>query len=899
MWCARTMGGLLAAGAIGLTVTGASADVVELVSVADNTMYSESGDLSNGAGDYFFTGVTGSGDRRRGLVAFDLSAIPPGSDVTSVTLQLYMSRTIVGPEPVALHRVLEGWGEGGSQADGQEGGGGDAAAGDATWEHRFYPGDTWATAGGTFVATASATEMIDDSGFYTWASTESLLADVSGWVDDAAGNFGWVVIGNESATPSAKRFNTREDGSAGGGRRPRLTVQFTPPAETGACCFPDGSCTVATSDACVSGGGGYQGDGVPCTPDLCPAPDGACCFPDGGCNVRTALDCAAEGGDYQGDGTDCSPDPCPDPVGACCQPDTFCAELTADDCDAAGGVYSGDGTLCVPSPCRLEPFVDPLPLPAVAQPIVGEPGGAAEYEIAMTQFTQTLHRDLPPTTVWGFGGTYPGPTIEARTGEPITVTWMNDLRDAAGDLRTDHFLPVDLCPHGPDHEGNTPRTVVHLHGGHVPEESDGYPEHTFLPGGSDVYEYPNLQEAATIWYHDHALGITRLNVQMGLAGFYLIRDDVEDALNLPAGEFEVPLVIQDREFRPDGALVYPEEWEEHFFGNTLLVNGKVWPFFEVKRGAYRFRILNGSNSRTYLLSFSDGTVMHQIGTDGGLMETSVALTELLLASGERADVIVDFSAASPGTEIILTNSAPAPFPGEEGVGVIPEVMKFVVTSDAGTPYEVPKVLRPLEILDEADAVMTRDFVMTKEPEPCAGSRWLINGLGWDDITEYPVLGTTEIWRFANRSGIMHPMHMHLVFFQVLDRQAFELIDDEIVPIGDPIPPEENERGWKDTVRVEPNEITRVITRFEDFAGLFAYHCHILEHEDHEMMRQFQTVFPCPADLDGDRDVGFTDLLTVLASWGPCDVECPADIDGSGDVGFTDLLAVLAAWGPCV
>jgi spore coat protein A len=204
--------------------------------------------------------------------------------------------------------------------------------------------------------------------------------------------------------------------------------------------------------------------------------------------------------------------------------------------------------------------------------------------------------------------------------------------------------------------------VVHLHGGHVPPQSDGYPETTLLPGQSAAYEYPNLQSPATLWYHDHALGITRLNVYMGLAGFYMIRDPAESKLNLPRGRYEIPLVIQDRSFNDDSSLEYPESWEEEFFGDAILVNGKVWPYLDVEPRKYRFRILNGSNSRTYKLALDSGQAFYQIGTDGGLLEEPVEVKQITLTAGERADVIVDFSKRRG--EVHLVNSAPAPFPGD-------------------------------------------------------------------------------------------------------------------------------------------------------------------------------------------------------------------------------------------
>src|SRR4030095_11319127 len=205
------------------------------------------------------------------------------------------------------------------------------------------------------------------------------------------------------------------------------------------------------------------------------------------------------------------------------------------------------------------------------------------YTMRVREVSQQLHSQLPPTRVWGYGSTatgatYPGPTILASSGNPVTVTGVNDLRDAQGNLRTTHYLAVDLCMKGPDTEGATARIVTHLHGGHVPPESDGYPENTLLPGEQATYVYPNNQQAGTLWYHDHAMGITRLNVIMGLAGFYLIRDPVAHAPGLPCGAYEIPLAIQDRSFHPDGTLKYPAMWMEHFEGDAMLVNGKVWPY---------------------------------------------------------------------------------------------------------------------------------------------------------------------------------------------------------------------------------------------------------------------------------------------------------------------------------
>jgi FtsP/CotA-like multicopper oxidase with cupredoxin domain len=771
----------------------------------DNTLYQTypgSTTNSNGKGEHLFAGRTDEGYMRRALMAFDLAAaIPPGSTITGATLTLYMSRTRDMADDTTLHRALAIWGEGTSNAAQEEGRGVQATAGDATWLHRYYPTSSWSTAGGEFRSIASATTSVNREGFYSWSST-GLVADAQLWLTNPGSNFGWLVKGNEAEAKTSKRFDSREVATVN--QRPVLRIDFIPPAGLGACCIPDGSCVLVTSNQCASLGGTFQGVGTSCSPNPCQPPVGACCFNDGSCEVLTFSNCVARGGTYLGDGSTCTSNLCP---------------------------------------IVLTPFVDPLPRPAIAQPVDGTVGGAATYELTISEFKQKLHRDLLPTTVWGFAGSYPGPTIEASVNQPVSVHWINDLRDTNGFLRTNHFLPVDLCLDGPNVHGAAPRVVTHLHGGHVMPANDGYPENTFLPGESATTFYPNLQPPGTIWYHDHALGITRLNVYMGLAGFYLIRDATEAALGLPAGEYEIALAIQDRTFNPDGSLQYPGVWQDHFFGDKILVNGKVWPFLEVKRGKYRFRTLNGSTSRTYTLALSSGASFHQIGTDGGMLPAPVPLTQLTLGPGERADLIMDFAGYSPGSEILLTNSAPAPYPGLPGVGVVPNVMKFIVTAPTGHTGPLPVALRPLERLQETNSFRSRDFVLRKVDDPCTGSRWAINDLGWHDLTEFPVLGTTEIWNFINRSGVMHPMHMHLVLFQVLDRQAFVISNNNVVPVSARVPVTANEAGWKDTVKVNPNEIVRVIARFDDFTGRYPYHCHILEHEDHEMMRQFEVVLP--------------------------------------------------------
>ncbi len=739
---------------------------VTLTADADNTLYQDAaGSISNGKGQYVYTGNQNNGLLRRGVVHFDLASIPPTALIQNATVRLFCNSAPGVSVNVALHRANATWGEGTSDAGGNEGSGTTATTNDATWLHRFYNSVLWGTAGGSFVSTPSATLAVPAiaNTAYDWTGA-GIISDVQAWVNGAAINAGWVIRGDETASTNTRRFASRETGTTA--ERPQLLLTFLPSAPTGACCFDDGTCDTLTATQCATAGGTYQGDGTACTADLCPL--------------------------------------------------------------------------------VLTPFVDALPRPAVAVPDSGMPGGTASYSIAITELKQKLHRDLPPTTVWGYEGSYPGPTIEASVGNPVTVHCLNDLRDSTGSLRTQHFLPVDLCMQGPDVEGPSARTVIHLHGGHVPPESDGYPEQTILPGQSQVFHYPNNQQAATLWYHDHAMGITRLNVIMGLAGFYLIRDPAEDALNLPANAHEVPLALQDRTLRADGSIVYPAAWREMVFGDKAVVNGKVWPYLNVDRGKYRFRLLNGSTSRVYRLRLSNGAPFVQIGTEDGLLTAPVPRDSITITPGERIDVVVDFAPYSAGTEILLLNSAPAPFPsGDPTMPALASIMKFVVQAAAGHTAPLPATLVPVLPIPESDAILSRDFTLARSPAPgpCGGTYWTINGKGWDEITEFPVRGTTEIWRFLNHSETTHPMHMHLVAFQILDRQNFEMQGDSIVLIGNPVPAEPYEAGWKDTAPVNPNEAVRVIARFEDYTGRYAYHCHIIEHEDHEMMRQFEVVEP--------------------------------------------------------
>jgi bilirubin oxidase len=404
--------------------------------------------------------------------------------------------------------------------------------------------------------------------------------------------------------------------------------------------------------------------------------------------------------------------------------------------------------------------------------------------------------------------------------------------------------------------------------------------------GTAVFQYANDQRASTLWYHDHTLGMTRLNVYAGPAGFFLLRGGPDDmvtgvlpgpapALGDPPGlkYYEIPIAIQDRSFNDDGSLFYPGTreffddfagpyipdsdvspiWNPEFFGNTLVVNGRTWPFLEVEPRRYRLRFLNGCNSRFLILKFSDPNLTFwQIGAEGGFLPAPVQLGQLLMAPAERADMIVDFTGLPVGTEVILQNIGPdEPFgggvPGVDFPVADPEttgqVMQFRVVpltaTDASTP---PDQLGLPPLADLGTPSLTRQVSLNEEAStfpgfdgPIAALLGTLDGEGnpipkmWaDPITENPALGTTEIWEMHNFTEDAHPIHIHEVQFQVVDRQPFD---------GAARPPESWEFGYKDTVIAYPGEITRVKALF-DLPGLYVWHCHIVEHEDNEMMRPY-------------------------------------------------------------
>lgn len=506
---------------------------------------------------------------------------------------------------------------------------------------------------------------------------------------------------------------------------------------------------------------------------------------------------------------------------------------------------------------KLTKFVDSLPIPETLQPVNKDKSGAY-YEVTMEEFSQKLHRDLPPTRLWGYNGQFPGPTFEVQRNDPIQVKWINNLPQK-------HLLPIDQSIF---HElgGNLPevRTVTHLHGSETTSDSDGYPEAWFTNGFEEVgpffkrkvYEYPNHQRAAALWYHDHAMGITRLNVYAGLAGMYIIRDRKEQSFSLPAGKYEIPLIIQDRSFQNDGSLFYPIQPNNppenlpspsitpFFLGDKIVVNGKVWPYLEVEPRKYRLRILNASNTRAYQLYLDSEQPFYQIGTDGGLLSKTIEIEKISIEPAERIDVIIDFSKYRGETITLKNDLGPNADPEDETDDIMQFRVRLPLSED--DRHRIPKHLASIPSLKGNKITAIRTLKLNGTTDEWGRPLLLLNNKRWiDPVTELPLLGTTEIWSLMNITNFTHPIHIHLIQFQILDRRPFDLnlyqSNGQIVYTGEAKPPEPNERGWKDTVAAHSAEITRVIIRFAPYTGDYVWHCHILEHEDYEMMRPFTVV----------------------------------------------------------
>jgi FtsP/CotA-like multicopper oxidase with cupredoxin domain len=668
-------------------------------------------------------------------------------------------------------------------------------------------------------------------------------------------------------------------------------------------------------------------------------------------------------------------------------------------------LWPGLKVLQTPLPgASIARFVEPLP-------VFGPAGGGAAPRVAGTTLTvaakQFQQKVLPAgfyaqltdpvfqagTWVWGYQvgaqpARYPGTTIEAQRNTAITVTYFNDL-PAVPVLQK--YLTVDQTIHWADPlnqmgsrapYSGPPPLVTHLHGGEVASTDDGNPLAWFTPGAAgqrlagkgfvtNVYHYPNAQEATTLWYHDHALGAARLNVYAGLAGFYLLRDQYDtgapaSGLNLPAGAYEIEMMIQDRQFDTNGQWLFPAGpmgglqgpppdparnpyWIPMFLGDVMVVNGKSWPYLAVEPRRYRLRILNGCNARVLELRLVNrdtqarGPAFWQIGSDGGLLDRPVMLKDpanasglrLLMSPAERADIIVDF-AGYQGQTLRLANSALAPYPNGSPPDpqTTGQVMEFrvgsIVSGGSDTSFNPAAggALRggtsqppPIVHLSAAPLYQKRQLTLVETPGPNGPTQKLLNNTQWDGsnpatgipvpgshpdglgdwVTELPRIGSTELWEIINLTGDAHPIHLHLVQFQLANRQACGSTDYQIawaaafgqpggasVPAGGPplpythpnldgalggnpafssylqgavIPPDPNETGWKDTVRMYPGQVTRILVRwapqdvpagsaqagqnlypFDPTVGPgYVWHCHMIDHEDNEMMRPWLPV----------------------------------------------------------
>jgi FtsP/CotA-like multicopper oxidase with cupredoxin domain len=632
----------------------------------------------------------------------------------------------------------------------------------------------------------------------------------------------------------------------------------------------------------------------------------------------------------------------------------------------------------------VTPMLIPPVMPRAATITMPGGKPADYYEISVRQFSQQiLPAGLPATTVWGYGAVAarsrrglllhnaPSLTIEAMYNRPTRVKWINELVDANGDFLP-HLLPVDQTLHWANPPGGTdgrdtrptfeatpgPYTgpvplVTHAHGAvGVGDESDGYAEAWYLPAAGNMpaglategtwydffagkaaasygaawgpgfatFQYPNLGRAGTTWYHDHVLGMTRLNVYAGPAGFYMIRggpagDDavLDSRTGLPAAlpgpaprendKFppnkryrEIAIAIQDRSFNADGSLFYPDTraffdgieglyipetdispiWNPEFFGNMIMVNGNTWPFRTVEQRRYRFRVLNGCQSRFLILDFNElpGVEVWAIGNEGGFLAAPANLTAgtgngLLMGLAERADLIVDFTNVPVGNYVLGNVGPDEPFGGGvPGVDFEPadpgstgQIMEFrvvpAVDVDTSTPpqfLQLPAitslpaatVTRPLALLEEMSAFFedapAEALLGTVEGNPNLAPGVWTRRLWMDPVTENPAVGTTEVWEMYNATGDAHPMHIHEVHFEVVNRQDIFVDENDqtvqVVPGSEPTPPEPWETGLKDTVIAYPGQVTRVRVRF-DTPGQFVWHCHIVEHEDNEMMRPYR------------------------------------------------------------
>ncbi|KAH7352554.1 hypothetical protein KP509_19G051500 [Ceratopteris richardii] len=467
------------------------------------------------------------------------------------------------------------------------------------------------------------------------------------------------------------------------------------------------------------------------------------------------------------------------------------------------------------------------------------------------------------------------------SGIKTFIRWENHLPDR-------HIFPIDETLEVARPGAGVP-TVVHLHGGVSEPHSDGNARAWFTRRFRDrgetwkkaTYVYHNAGATSSLWYHDHALGYTRLNLLAGLLGAYkVLNPRLESRFRLPKGKYDRQLVVMDRSFTESGAIyinstgdnpgLHPE-WQPEYFGKMIVVNGKAWPYMKVERRKYRFRIINASNARFFRFALDDGSSFSQIGSDSFYLEAPIHLKSGLLAPSEIMDIVIDFSKSKKKT-VILTNDAPYPFPDGDSPGLADsKVLKFIVGDGNVTDRaHIPAKLETVKKLSEKHVAASRNVVLF-EFDSVSGNpvRLLINFANFSaPVTELPKHGTTELWNIVNLTPDNHPFHIHLAAFQVLRQQKLKDVDELSACVvmyrgigscnltshadGDPVPPPLHEAGWKNVFKMQPFYATSILVHFAmvnsepfpfDPTGKpgYAYHCHILDHEDNMMMRPYKLV----------------------------------------------------------